>query len=329
MANNKERLLFLLRKLMDYTDEVHDYTIKQLIDLYEENGMSANVKTVRNDIDKLIEAGFKIVKTTEPGKPTYYSYYQPFNGAELKLILDALGAAKFISPEVSEELAGKLRALANKHVQDELLANTDVSGHYDSPNRNFYATIQVISQAIAEGKKISFQYYDYNLNKERILHNDGEIYTYSPYGFAWNEDRYYLLGQVDKRPDVINPFRVDLMCHISILDENALPAPPGFSPAQYSNTVFKMFGGEEKAVTLEADNSLIKKIIDRFGDRFTTTIASDKTFYAEIQAAVSPTFFAWVFQYNGKIRIAGPSDVQEQYTAMLKRTLAAYPSDFE
>ena len=123
------------------------------------------------------------------------------------------------------------------------LKDLDPTDHHESPNRMLFDTIQVITRARDLKKKISYQYYDYNLQKKLILHNNGEVYTYSPYDFAWYEDRYYLLGCVDKRPGIINPVRTDLLTNLKILDEDAVPAPPGFSPGKYADKVFKMFGG--------------------------------------------------------------------------------------
>ncbi len=307
---------------MENTDETHEYTLKDLMALYEENGTPATPKTVRNDLTKLVEAGFPVIETAVAGNPTYYSYEQRFDSSELKMIIDAVSAARFISPKNSQALISKLLTLTSREAAREIALDADVSGHNDTPNRNLYITIQTISEAIALKKKIRYQYYDYSLEKKRILHNNGETYTYSPYGFAWNEDRYYLLGRVDKRPDTINPIRVDLLCHVEVTDEDVLPAPSDFAPKKYSDKVFRMFGGEETDVTLEADNDLVKKFIDRFGQGFELSRASDTTFYATVHVSVSPTFFSWIFQYNGRVSVAGPPEVRDRYTSMLRRILS-------
>ena len=323
-AKNKERLLFLLRYLMDHTDEDNECTLNDLVTVFKENGTPATIKTIRNDLEKLKESGFEISENTDTGKPTYYSYKQSFNGADLKMIIDAVSAAKFISQRDCNELVSKLISLANINATKELFSDTDPGSHHETPNRNLYGTIMVILAAKSEGKKISYQYYDYGIDKSRVLHNNGEVYVYSPYGFAWNEDRYYLLGRVDKRPDVINPVRVDLMCNVKILDEDALPAPANFAAKQYSEKVFGMFGGEEADVVLEAENGLMKKFIDRFGDSFAVSKVSDQAFRATVRVSISPTFFSWVFQYDGRVKIISPSDVTEQYSGMLERLLAYY-----
>ena len=324
MATNRERLLFLLKTLMDNTDGTHDYTMKDLEKLYQANGISGTAKTIRKDYQQLKDMGFHVSDTPDPGRATVYSYEQAFEGAELRMIIDAVSAAKFISPSNARKLIEKLVSLASKPDAEEFSLNADTAWHNESPNKNFYVTIQVISDAIAANKKISYQYYDYGLDKKMVLRNNGETYIYSPYGFAWNEDRYYLLGQVDKRPGVINPVRVDLLWNVKILDETAVASPEGFNVRKYSDKVFKMFGGEETEVILEADNSLVKKFVDRFGDGFSISKATEDTFYATVNVSVSPTFFSWVFQYNGQIRVAGPQEVRDQYSGMLSRLLAYY-----
>ena len=325
MAHNKERLLLLLKELMDNTDELHEYTIKDLISLYEKNGLSADPRTIRDDIAKLQEAGFDVVDTPRRGKPTVYCYSRTFSNEEVQMIIDAVSAAKSISSGQGTSLVLRLLKLKNKNAGPApYTPETEVSGHEKIPNRNLLVTIQMITQAIRQGKKISYQYYDYGLDKKRILHNDGELYIYSPYGFAWDEDRYYLLGQVDKRPGIINPVRTDLLANVQVLEEAAVPAPKDFSVRKYSDKVFKMFGGEESEVTLEADNRLMKKFIDRFGDAFTVKPASETTFCATVTVPVSPTFFSWVFQYNGRVRITAPEKVRAEYAGMLRRLLAYY-----
>ena len=35
----------------------------------------------------------------------------------------------------------------------------------------------------------------------------------------------------------------------------------------------------------------------------------------------SNTFFSWVFQFGGGIRVAGPAEVKEEYEEMLRKVL--------
>ena len=51
------------------------------------------------------------------------------------------------------------------------------------------------------------------------------------------------------------------------------------------------------------------------------TPVDNKKFRVKVDAAVSQTFFGWVFQYNGGITIVEPVDVKQQYEDMLNRAL--------
>lgn len=320
MARNSDRLLFILKTFMKETDENHQLSLRELMLLCDENGTPGTDKTIRKDLDQLISSGFKIMTFSDPGRPNYYYYKQAFLGSELKIIIDALSAAKFIKEEDSRDLIRKLITLANSHTTS-MLQESDVSGHRDNPS--LHMAINKITDAISKKKKIRYQYCDYDLKKNRILHNDGEKYIFSPYDLSWNQDHYYLLGQMDKRPGSINPVRVDLMCNIRILKDDILPAPADYQPEKYSDKVFSMFGGEEREVTLEADRTLLKSFIDRFGNDFDIPSATATKFFAVVHVCVSPTFFSWVFQFDGRVRIKGPADIARQYAEMLERNHAA------
>ena len=161
MANNRERLLFLLKTLMDNTDATHDLTLKDLEAIYKENGISGTPKTIRADFQTLEEMGFHVVASPNAGKATVYSYEQTFEGPELKMIIDGVSAAKFISPGNTQMLIRKLLGLTSRTAADEILQNLDPTDHHESPNKKLFDTIQVITRARDQKKKISYQYYDF------------------------------------------------------------------------------------------------------------------------------------------------------------------------
>lgn len=109
----------------------------------------------------------------------------------------------------------------------------------------------MINEAIESGKKIRFQYMEYNADKELVCTNNGEWYENSPYAMLWNDDRYYLLGYSEKHNKVVT-FRIDRMCVPQIIDEACTPMPEGFSVPEYANKSFKMFDGELQQVELVA-----------------------------------------------------------------------------
>ena len=129
-----------------------------------------------------------------------------------------------------------------------------------------------------------------------------------------------MIGFLDKRQD-INNFRLDLISSAELIDGEFVEAPEGFNLNEYCNRIFEMFSGTQQLVTIEVENELMKKVIDRFGEQLDITPVDDKKFRVKVDAAVSQTFFGWVFQYNGGITIVEPIDVKQQYEDMLNRAL--------
>ena len=324
--SNKGRLLFLVQYLQENTDNSHGVTRKEIETALKEAGYSTNAKTLDDDLNTLLDSKFfSIEKTGSQGGINYFYYLHTFDPAEIKMLIDAVAAARFISQGTASRLTDKLLKLSQNKAVTNNMAGFYEGNHVKTPITNILSSIELIQEAITEGKQITFQYYEYDIAKNKVPHNNGEIYTFSPYAFAWNDDRYYLLGQVSKRPGRINPMRVDLIYNIAITDNPSLPAPDGFSPADYTNKVFKMFSEDNvQSVTLDAPVKLMKNFIARFGEGFHVQPADGDHFHATVQVSVSPTFFAWVFQYNEKITIVEPQEVKNAYSDMLKRTLAYY-----
>ena len=115
-----------------------------------------------------------------------YNYIErDFDIAELKLLIDAVMSAKFMTKGKSDQLVAKLTALAGANKARELKRNLTVDGRYKMENEQILMTIDAINDAINQRRKIKFQKIEYNVKKEQILHHGGETYTFSPYSLVW------------------------------------------------------------------------------------------------------------------------------------------------
>ncbi|WP_195450981.1 helix-turn-helix transcriptional regulator [Anaeromassilibacillus sp. 1001302B_160321_C8] len=317
----KPRILYLLRILEQYTDEEHPLTTKQLIDkLQDEYGISAHRTTLTKDIVALQEYGVDIV-TVHSTQCKYFIGSRKFELPELKLLIDAVESSRFITAKKSESLIRKIHTLTSQGQVSKLRRNNYVVDRIKPDNEQIYYIVDTINDAINEGKQISFQYYDYSGLKKKVLKNKGEIYKLSPYKLIWSGDYYYVIGYSEKKGKVIN-FRVDRIAVApTILSENAIPVPKDFDLENFTKEVFFMFSGDEVEVDLQCDNSLMKTMIDRFGENV-KTLAYDMTSFRLItEVSVSPTFFGWVFGFDGKVKILGPKNVKEQYYKMISEAM--------
>ena len=317
----KSSPLFLLKYLAENTDEDHQVNSVQLREILRKNGCSSDPRTIRKDAGKLVASGFDIIIEEQNGVPTRYYYgTRIWDKTELRILIDAVSSAQFITKKKTKQLVEKLSGMAGNQNKAMLTPSVFVSENVKAHNNQILYTIENVAAAIQQKKKISFKLFNYNMDKKRIYRHDGEVYVLSPYATIWKEDRYYVVGFSDKREKIVT-FRIDRMAVPQILDEAAVPVPEDFRLQDYTDKVTRMYAGEEYEVTLRCKPELIDNIIDKFGRDVQISNITARSFDATAVVSVSQTFLSWVFQYAGEMTIQSPEAVQEMYQDLLKNAL--------
>ncbi len=309
---------FLLAKILfERTDEDHYLTTAQLMEILEkEHGIKTHRQTIPSDIAILRENGMDIQDVMSAQK-RYNLVSREFDLAELKMLIDAVESAKFISRKKSEQLVKKLSGLASQYQAKSLKRNISVENRVKYENEMVVLIVDGINEAINRGKKISFQYFKYGPNKKPQLRHEGRPFVFSPHKLVWNGDFYYMVGVFEKEQK-IGVFRIDrILNRPEILEEDAIPFPEGFNFNRYLQSSFRMFGTEATPVELICSNDVMDAILDRFGKGVMTYKHDEDHFFAMVDVAVSNVFFSWVFGFEGKVRINSPTAVKEQYHQML------------
>ncbi len=310
----KSRLVVLEKMFYTRTDEEHQMTNTEILEYLKEHDVPANEKTLRGDIRLLQDLGVGVVKiVSRPNR--YYLGRRAFDMAELKLLIDAVSSSRFITSYKSHELGRKLADLASDNQKKALRRNIYATNRVKNSNEAIYGMVDVVNEAINGRKKIRFQYNEFDAKLKPVLRNDGEVYELSPYALFWNEDYYYVVGWSDKHGNV-STFRVDRLVKPGMIDEKAHKKPEDFDLDDYSRRIFEMFDGEPTEVTLEVKDDFAKYIVDRFGTSPETTPAEDGCFRVTVEVSLSPTFYAWVFQFGGGIRILSPGKAVEEIKEM-------------
>ena len=124
-TNQKKKLLCLLQILRQRTDENHLMSAAELSKALEEYGISAERKSIYSDIETLTDFGIDIVQK-KGSAPGYYIASREFEIAELKLLVDAAQASKFITKKKTEELIKKLTEVSSEimNVPQEFFVTT-------------------------------------------------------------------------------------------------------------------------------------------------------------------------------------------------------------
>lgn len=320
-GNTKARLLYVQKLLEQYSDEEHPLTTSNIISmLSDQYGISTHRITLKTDIDTLQSYGVDI-EVINSSQNKYYIASRQFEIPELKLLIDAVESSKFITQRKSEELVSKLTSFVSEHQSKLLKRNLCITDRIKPDNEMIYYIVDAINEAINTGKKISFLYFEYSAEKEKKLKNNGKAYIVSPFSLIWNGDFYYVVGFSEKHNDV-GVFRVDRIFKVpTILSEDALPKPEDYHIADYTRSIFQMYGSDSCEAVLLCDNSLMKYIIERFGEDVQTIAYDATSFRAVVDVELSPTFYSWVFAFGGMVQILAPECAKSQYRDMLKTAL--------
>ncbi len=321
----KDRLLVLLQTLQKNSDDETALTTADILAALEAEGHDCSVRTLRRDVKSLQACGYEIDvrEKTEGGYTRYAWMDREWSKPELQILVDAVCAAQFIPVSRSGDLIRKLATMAGPSHVKELVPQILVSEHAKAKNRDMIYTVQAIRKAIEQNKKIAFRYLQYNTKKEQVpkhLNTPEETYIVSPYATVWNDDRYYLVGWSDRRRKVA-VFRIDRMKVPTIQKKKREPAPADFDIRDYTDKIFKMYGGPEEKVTLLCRTEILDQVIDRFGEQVELKDIQKDRFTVTVPVSLSTTFYAWVFQYVGRMKILAPEHVREAYAGYLEQAM--------
>jgi predicted DNA-binding transcriptional regulator YafY len=309
----KSRILYIKRYLEEHTDEEHPATLTDILRYLDSVGITANRRTVMLDIDQIIDAGSDVV-INRSTQNRYFIGGRHLELPEIKLLIDAVQASRFISHKKSEALINKLISYSSRHQAGELARHLYTDKQIKSENEQTYIAVDLLNTAINTERQIHFRYYEYSPEKKKTYKHEGQIYEFSPYGLIWNGDHYYTAGYSKHHSKVIT-FRVDRIAAPKLTKKSAVPKPDSFDMAFYAHSVFQMYDGPIQRVTLLCLNHHMKTIIDRFGEDTETTVTDTDHFTAAVDVAVSPTFLGWVFA--NRMRILAPEDVIYRYQSLI------------
>jgi predicted DNA-binding transcriptional regulator YafY len=297
----------------------------EIIQKLKEYDISAERKTLYSDFAELKHFGLDII-SEKSGRHTYYHLgSRLFELAELKLLVDSVQAAKFITDRKSRTLISKLEKLTSRYQAGQLQHQVFIAGRVKTDNEKIYYNVDTINEAISSGRQISFHYFQWNVRKEPVLRHDGALYCVSPWGLMWDDEYYYMVAY-DDAAGQIRHYRVDKMLGLSITD---LPREgreefSRFDMARYSKSLFGMYGGEESVVSIRGRNDMAAPLIDRFGRDLILIPDGPDHFIAHVRVFVSRQFLAWVLALGDGVRITGPEKVVQQVQDEIRRLNEQY-----
>ena len=320
--NQKLKIFYILDYLQRNSHQDHPVRTSELISMLKtQHDISCDRKTVYSDIAALQDYGVDIISV--PGKNGgYYIASRNFELPELKLLIDAVQSSRFLTEKKSRELIEKLCSQCS--VYDARLMRRDVlvSGRVRSMNESIYYNVDAVQEAIARNRQITFRYFDWGLDGKRKYRD--RSYQASPYGLCQDNENCYLLAHSSRHG--VTSYRLDRMSHIHLTEEARTPCPEltGKALTEYAGRLFQMFSGEQTAVKLRFERSLINVVVDRFGRDVILIPDGETHFTFTVNVAVSPMFLSWVIGFGDKAKILYPQSVADACKQLCLQAMAQY-----
>ena len=321
--NHKMALLYMMRELLQKTDEDHSMNATDLIAALAAYDCEADRRTIYSNVEILQDFGIDVIKK-ENGQG-YYIGSRDFELPELKLLVDSVQSSKFITEKKSRELIAKLMQLTNEQKARQLNRSVFIRNRMKTGNEKVYYNVDTLHEAMNRNRQIRFKYGEWTAAKELVEKKGGTEYQVSPWALTWDDENYYLIA-FDEAAGIIKHFRVDKMLKIGLTDEERVGRDSfeDFDLAAFSKKTFGMFGGPDANVVLRCRSNLAGVIIDRFGREISLVPEDGEHFHVHVTVAVSPQFFGWVTGIGPGIEIVSPADVREAYGAYLADILSKY-----
>ena len=323
--NQKLKLVYLIKILMEKTDDAHRITMPEIIAELEKYDITAERKSIYADIEAIRDLGIDVIGEPKGKTFVYYVGSRQFELAELKLLVDAIQSSRFITERKSGELIKKLESLTSQYEAKQLQRQVYVAGRVKTMNEHIYYSVDEIHNAISNNKQLKFQYFQWNDHKEMELRKDGAYYQVSPWALCWEDENYYMLAY-DGDAGRIKHYRVDKIIKASVVDETREGREQfeKIDLAGYGERYFSMFDAEVERVKLKCKRNFANVILDRFGKEITLVPLDEDHFYFYVTVAVSNLFLGWVFSMRQNVQIIGPEHVVEKVKNAAEEMLREY-----
>ena len=181
-------------------------------------------------------------------------------------------------------------------------------------NESIYYNVDYLEDAIEQKKKVIFYYFDLNENGEKVYRNGHHHYVVEPIALVFNEDNYYMVCYSARHDNTAN-YRVDRMDAVEVIDEDICEKAIELRSSVNCLTeqAFKMYGGQTTDITIQFSDKLIGVVYDKFGEDTKMVRINENNCVASVKVQISPTFWGWLFQFAGQMKVLSPDTVIADY----------------
>ena len=318
---NKIKLLKLWELLCQNTDAEHPMGTPEILERLAEMGIDCDRRTLYDDIKTLNHFGYE-VECVRGASNEYSVDRGDFDVTELRILMDAVQAASFITEKKTKDFVGRLATLGGSRRAEVLTNNIVEFNTTKTDNEQIYYIVDTINYCIINQCKVKFVYFDYNTSHERVYRREGKVYYINPVATIMDNENYYLVGYDDFHPNMLH-FRVDRMEQVKDSHHviKKIEMFENFDIGKHKAELFGMYSGEIIDVTLRADKCLIDAVFDKFGTNTKLTKISEEEFEFTVSIQKSDLFFGWCSSFGKKLHLEAPQEIVVEYKNYIKGLL--------
>ncbi|MBQ5988714.1 MAG: WYL domain-containing protein [Oscillospiraceae bacterium] len=323
VAHTNEPILSILEVLRKHSDSEHTLTQKQIGNYIKaETGESLDRETIKRNLRKLLDSQLPVEALKEEPSITGLYYDHDFTDGELCLLINSVLFTDGLSKKHRKDLIKRIEALTDKYFHS-YVSKVDLNVYENVRNSEIFLNLEIISEAIAKKKQISF-----------IKTDNNKTYEVSPYQFVFHSGHQYLLCHYPEHDDPISHFRIDRLKKCEVMDVPAKQIrdlkgfESGIQLSDYVREHPNMWGGEAINITFRCEKYLRNHLVEQFGTEINIEETDDDMLLVRLKAS-ELAMFHWGLQYLDSVEILSPESLRSKLKAALKDACRKYCSDSE
>lgn len=187
---SRDRLLKLIEIMQKFSDEQNRLSLREIVDHYPLE-VEVNLATIKLDLDALANSDLFKTFTYQEKDGLEKRYW--YEGAQLKLhelrlLTDAVVAAKFIPQKETVRLLNQLNQFSANRITDEMSHQVHIADEQGVALSEVGNSVHILHEAVYASKVIEFQYGKFTIEKKFALNREGSFYKIQPYGLVWSQD---------------------------------------------------------------------------------------------------------------------------------------------
>ena len=328
----KMLIMNILEILRVHSDEYHPLSQADIVKKLEsEYDMKTDRKTVKRNIENLLDSGFNIeysvtprkIKNAETGAVedsnihSDYYYLHDFTESELRLLIDSLLFSTHLPYNQCKALVEKLEKLSSKYFRSRV-KHIHTMPNLRPHNDQIFYNVDILDEAISTKRQVSFNYGEYGtdkkMHKRKNKKGEEKEFIINPYQMAAKDGNYYLICNREGYPNLSN-YRIDRITDMSILDTKVTPFEKleatgnnKLSLSDYMKSHIYMFTGKQTKATLQVDKGRISDVIDRFGMDVKFSEETEETVCAHVKADTL-SIMQFAKNYSPYVKITSPPEL--------------------